>query len=80
MEGKCIDLFPKYLIESHFLVENIIHLYKEEDLTTQYLYLKIIVDGLYPQLGLLRGWCPYKEEDITTQYLFLICLIHDVSF
>lgn len=32
VEGRCVELFPKYYIESHFLLRNSVYVYKEKDL------------------------------------------------
>lgn len=52
LDNKCVNLFPKYGTEIHFLIENEVHIYKEENMSTKDLYQKnwlmsIINDPFY---------------------------------
>lgn len=35
VEERCVELFSKYWVESHFLMENNAYVYKEENLTAE---------------------------------------------
>lgn len=49
------QLFPKYSIESHFLMWNNVYVYQEEDLSNGVIYQKKWLMSIINDMGYLRG-------------------------
>ena len=58
VEGRCTELFPKYLDEEYFLIGNRVYVYKEKDLTTEDLYHKKRLMSFINDLGYLGSGIP----------------------
>lgn len=56
VEGKRVNLFPKYWIEGQFLMENGVYVYKEENLSLEDLYLNKQLISFIEDLGYLGAF------------------------
>lgn len=63
VEGRCDPVFPRCWLEGQFLLENDTYIYKDEDLSQEYLYQKIMLVGSIISLSHLGGGIPSEEAD-----------------
>lgn len=61
MEDICISLFHKYVNKGHFLTENELYAYKEDDLSQKKLYLNKRMVTSVKELGHARGVTPQNK-------------------
>lgn len=63
VEQRCAELFPKYWIESKFLMGSNVYVYKEGDLSDEDLYQKKQLMSFIGDLGYFEGNFPMEEVD-----------------
>lgn len=79
-ENRCTNLFPKFLNQGHFLMENGSYIYKESGMSQKEIYLKKRLITFFKELGYIGGVIPLDEaSEKRLKWFIETCLLIDAN-